>query len=168
MVIRSRVCRTILIRRGLESSDPGLESSRRAAPNIFRHFGADMAACEVAGCHRVKTFNDQRTSWRLWNALICENNTQFWCEQFEDLFCLSDRITPESEDFLKKLLKQFYSFFDILVSKDVLLLFVTVSLACSVWRNAARLLTIYEILITEKISFQCRFLFYSDYFYKMF
>ena len=51
VVIRSSVCRTILIRRALESSDPG--ASNGVSNFIFRRFGADMAAFEVDGWPRV-------------------------------------------------------------------------------------------------------------------
>ena len=40
-VIRSSVCRTILMRRAPESSDPG--ASNGGSNFIFRQFGADMA-----------------------------------------------------------------------------------------------------------------------------
>ena len=49
--ILSSVCRVILIRRALESSDPG--ASDGGSNFIFRHFGADMAAFEVAGNPRI-------------------------------------------------------------------------------------------------------------------
>ena len=51
IVIRSSVCRTILIRRALESPDPG--ASNGGSNFIFRHFGADMASFEVAGWPRI-------------------------------------------------------------------------------------------------------------------
>ena len=41
----------ILIRRALENPDPG--ASNGGSNFIFRHFGADMAAFEVAGCPRI-------------------------------------------------------------------------------------------------------------------
>ena len=46
VVIRSSVFRTILIRRALASPDPG--ASNGGSNFIFRHFGTDMAAFEVA------------------------------------------------------------------------------------------------------------------------
>ena len=46
-VTRSSVCRTKLIRSALESSD--LCASDGGSNFSFRHFGADMAAFEVAG-----------------------------------------------------------------------------------------------------------------------
>ena len=47
VVIASRVCRTALIRSALETPDPG--ASNDGSIFILRHFGADMAAFEVAG-----------------------------------------------------------------------------------------------------------------------
>ena len=47
IVLRSSVCRTILIRHALESPEPG--ASDDGSNYIFRHFRADMAAFEVAG-----------------------------------------------------------------------------------------------------------------------
>ena len=51
VAIGSRVCRTILTRRALESPDPG--ASNGVSNFVFRHFGADVAAFEVAGWPRT-------------------------------------------------------------------------------------------------------------------
>ena len=63
VVIRSSVCRTILIRQALER--PDLSASNGGSNFIFRHFGADMAAFEVAGWLRVSnlTIDRSRDSW---------------------------------------------------------------------------------------------------------
>ena len=50
-VIRSSVCRTILIRNALESPDSG--ASNGGSNFILRHFGADMGAFKVAGWPRI-------------------------------------------------------------------------------------------------------------------
>ena len=51
VVMRSSVCRTKLIRRALESSDPG--ASNGGSDFVFRRFEADMVAFEVAGSPRI-------------------------------------------------------------------------------------------------------------------
>ena len=51
VVIRASVCRTILIRRALESPDSG--ESNGGSNFIFRHFYADLVAFEVTGWRRI-------------------------------------------------------------------------------------------------------------------
>ena len=51
VVIRSSVCRTILIRRALENPDPG--ASNGGSNFIFRRFGADLVTFKVAGVTRI-------------------------------------------------------------------------------------------------------------------
>ena len=51
VVIASRVCRTILIRRALESRDPG--ASDGVSNFIVGHFGADRGTFKVAGGPRI-------------------------------------------------------------------------------------------------------------------
>ena len=46
VVTRSSVCRTILVRRALESADPG--ASNGVSNFIFRHFGADLVTFEMS------------------------------------------------------------------------------------------------------------------------
>ena len=60
VVIHSSVCRTILI---LESPDPS--ASEGGSNFIFRHFGACMAAFEVAGWLRISNLSRSRDS-RFW------------------------------------------------------------------------------------------------------
>ena len=60
VVVRSSVCRTILIRRALEALDPG--ASNGGSNFIFQHFGADMEAFEVAGWLRISDPGRSRES----------------------------------------------------------------------------------------------------------
>ncbi len=63
----SRVCRTILIRRALESPDPG--ASNGGSNFNFQHFGADMGTFEVAGVPRISDLSNSSWDLRFWCTL---------------------------------------------------------------------------------------------------
>ena len=59
VAIASCVCRRILIRRALESPDPG--ASNGGSNVVIRHSGADMVALEVAGWPRISNLSKEIT-----------------------------------------------------------------------------------------------------------